>query len=182
MNITQKIISDHTLIIEYLKLFHACTQLDDNNNSLLFDNSKLFLEFLRFFNEDFHHTIEEEILFHHLLELEDICLSLDVNRLIQQHDSFKDLFSDLRYAHQHGNMSAFKEYMVTYSAIILRHIQSENALMLPLIEDYIPVKEKIFIMSKYLEMEAKKDGNRLRQYYTERKDEFKGRLQYLKAS
>lgn len=131
-----------------------------SNANLMIEGSEInemfykdVINFLRNYADKIHHKKEENILFPVALEHENTKNNPDVKILVHQHILSRELVDLMEEALIKKNRLKLVKTAREYSEIIGGHINREDEMLIPLLEEQLPEDDKREIISRFREID-----------------------------
>ena len=169
MNISNKLMEEHQLILNYIALFKRYLQQIEQDASRLDLVAMVphFIDFIRNYADRYHHAKEENILFKYMAipGVLTHCNPLPV--MLEEHDMGRELVGDLLNAIEEKNIYSAIEFGKSWASLLSDHINKEDNVLYVMAEEGLSAEHKQAIIIEYANVEVSMGGKQLDKKYTE---------------
>lgn len=167
MNVTQKLMQEHQLILKYLDLLKRYIpkiSINHLNNNFL-AKLEVFVDFIQNFADKYHHAKEENILFRHLEEPGVLIHCNPLPLMMQDHEEGRVFIRAMQKAVQTGNHASAVENATGWITVLEAHIGKEDNVLYVMAEEGLSNHQKKAILQEYEVVEVEMNGAELVRKY-----------------
>lgn len=160
MDPIEQLINEH---VHIKSMLNVLTNLVENNNedfNKSLDNLKNVMDFLSAYADRLHHGKEEEVLFFELNEIEFFQNHQIINEIEDEHDQGRSLIKEIKNTLNKINIplneqteDKLKELIWDYIDLLTQHIEKEDKILFPTIQEHLNVQLKEKISKKFLKVD-----------------------------
>ncbi|OFZ24941.1 MAG: hypothetical protein A2381_12760 [Bdellovibrionales bacterium RIFOXYB1_FULL_37_110] len=167
MNVTNKLINEHQLIIKYISLLEGyLARLDvEINRENLFLKFGDFVDFIKNYADNYHHAKEENILFKYMEQpgVLNHCNPLPV--MLNDHENGRHFVRELSQAILRNDYDNARLNAKGWAELLLEHIYKEDNILYVMAEEGLNDEQKNNITIEYKKVEKIMDGEHLEKKY-----------------
>ena len=160
MNVTQKLMDEHQLILKYIDLLAQYCDRAQAQGDVSILNSKLgtFVDFIVSFADAYHHGKEEDVLFAYLGKPGVLTHCNPVQQMLHEHDLGRKFLQGMKQAGEQAALTALVENARAYGELLSQHIQKEDRILYRMAEQSLSDQQKGEILEAYQRAEEKFGG------------------------
>lgn len=145
------LMSEHDNILEFADILEQNIEKADENWL------KKAIDFIRNYADKFHHAKEEDILFKEFLKCVDEGKAHcnPVEQMLFEHNIGRENVKKMEEGLKEKDKSKVKEGAIGYISLIREHINKENNILYPMIEDILSENVKKKMLTKFKSIEEK---------------------------
>ncbi len=140
--------------------------------------AKKFIDFVREFTDDYHHSKEENVLFTALDEPGVLSHCNPVSQMLIEHDMARNALQQICQAVEQHDFELLKSGIDSYAMILHQHIYKEDNILYPMAEQNITNDTKNLINEQYTNIEQAKNKEILWERYMLLSEQLDNRIQY----
>lgn len=173
MNITQKLMDEHQLILKYTRLLEAYIMALKENPERIELSQRLgdFISFVREYADRYHHAKEEDLLFKFMEEPGVLTHCNPLPQMTMEHDEGRKYIKGMEENLLNHNVNAALRFAWGWLQLLRDHISKEDNVLYPMAEEGISDNRKTQLADLYLEAEKKQQGAELENKYLKLFDE-----------
>lgn len=169
MNVTEKLMDEHQLILKYIDLLKRYLSVlsRDPSRSDLFSQLPQFIDFIQNYSDRYHHAKEENILFKYM-EMPGVlthCNPLPV--MLDEHDSGRSFVKQIKEAIDANDHKKMIECALGWARLLQDHINKEDNVLYLMAEEGLDEEQKKMIIKEYDLVEQSMNGIDLDHKYVE---------------
>lgn len=169
MNITQKLMDEHSLILKYVDaLEKLCNQSTDE---IVLDKGSIAIDFIINYADKYHHAKEENILFEIVQKPGVLEHCNPIPQMLHEHEQGRTLVKGMKLGISENNADLFKQNALQYCQLLSEHIHKEDHILYPMCESSIDIDSKTWIHSEYQKVEQQY-GSSFEESYTRKLNAF----------
>lgn len=163
MSVTETLMSEHQLILNYLELMERMTNHPDS--TVLLANAHYFIAFIHEFADSFHHAKEEDSLFRYLAAPNVLTHCNPIPQMLHEHNKAREWGQSMENALSQNNVTLLITAMNQYASLLREHIFKEDNILYPMAERGLSDSEKTALLNDYANTEQRLDSATIWQQY-----------------
>ena len=163
MKVTEILSNEHKNVLKSVELLEReCKKLEDGK-SIDKDFWGKIIDFVKNYNDKFHHAKEEDILFKEFNKAaEEGCVHCNpVEQMLYEHNQGRNFVKGMEQAIKNNDKEKLIENARGYCQLLQEHIFKEDNVLYPMVDEVLndDIKKEILEKFKQTEREKKKDKN-----------------------
>ncbi|MBF0443762.1 MAG: hemerythrin domain-containing protein [Oligoflexales bacterium] len=157
MDVTQKLMNEHKLIIEYLHFIQTIVRLEDTSRRDRFieQYGNRITDFIQNFADKYHHAKEENILFRYMSAPHVLTHCNPLQQMLSEHSQGREFVAGMSRSLNEKNFPLFCENALAYAILLNEHIFKEDNVLYPMAENGLTPTEKKSVNEEYEMIEMK---------------------------
>jgi hemerythrin-like domain-containing protein len=179
MEVTQKLMNEHQLILKYIDLIQNLVRMEnrDKRNSFITDHGEKLVDFIQNYADRYHHEKEENILFRILDDPEVLSHCNPVPQMLYEHEQGRECVAGMIQSLGDKDFKLFCENASAYGILLSQHIYKEDNILYPMAEQNLSEDAKRLIVRDYQAAEQRiNEPTDLNAFYDQRLGELKSQL------
>lgn len=167
MDVTQKLMNEHQLILKYTQLLegYVLALKEDPYRTELVKRLGDFISFVREYADQYHHAKEEEILFKFMEEPGVLSHCNPLPQMNYEHEEGRKYIRGMKDFLSQGDTSSALRFAWGWLQLLRDHISKEDNILYPMAEEGIQQDRKNEILKHYSETEKRLGGPELEVKY-----------------
>ena len=167
MNITQKLMDEHQLILAYTRLLEGYIMAlkEDPTRTVLSERLPDFIPFVREYADRYHHAKEEDILFKFMEKPGVLTHCNPIPQMNYEHEEGRKYIRGMLESLQQGDVNRALRFAHGWLELLREHITKEDSILYPMAEESIPESERVKISLQYENAEERLQGEMLEKKY-----------------
>lgn len=170
MNVTQKLMDEHKLILEYIRLIQTLLRTEDLNkrDNFISNSGSRIIDFIQNFADRYHHAKEENILFKYMGKPRVLSHCNPLPQMLYEHSQGRESVAGMIQSLNDKDFTLFCENALAYAILLEQHIYKEDNILYSMAEEGLTLADKEAIHEEYKAAEKKYNEKQdLPAYYTE---------------
>ncbi len=169
MNITNKLIKEHRLILKYIDLLlNYLEQLSkEESNDKRLEQLKNFVDFIQNYADKYHHAKEENILFKYMEEPGVLTHCNPLPVMMNDHQEGRNYVKHLLFAIKNNDKKIAVSNAYAWANLLRDHIGKEDNILYVMAEEGLTQNQKECIAKEYEKVEVAMNGINLEEKYLE---------------
>lgn len=174
MSVTETLMNEHQLILNYIALMERATNHPDT--AILLANGHHFIDFIHQFADNFHHAKEEDSLFRYLGVAGVLTHCNPIPQMLNEHNQARSFVQTMEDALLKNDVTGLVTAMQQYARLLKEHIFKEDNILYPMAERGLSDSAKTALLNEYADTEQRLNSaeiwQRYQHLYTELADNF----------
>lgn len=183
MNITQRLMDEHQLILAYTRLLEGYIMAikEDSTRTMLSARLPDFIPFVREFADQYHHAKEENVLFKFMEKPGVLTHCNPLPQMNHEHDEGRKYIRGMQESLQQGDVNTALRFAYGWLQLLRDHISKEDNILYPMAEEGVPQSERAELLRQYQSAEDQLNGEMLEKKYLNLFQELKTLLEQNSA-
>lgn len=179
MNITQKLMDEHQLILAYTRLLEGYIMAlkEDSTRTVLSARLPDFIPFVREYADRYHHAKEENVLFKFMEKPGVLTHCNPLPQMNYEHEEGRKYIRGMQESLQQGDVNTALRYAYGWLQLLRDHISKEDNILYPMAEEGVPQSERAELIAQYQNAEDELQGEKLEKKYQDLFQELKALLE-----
>lgn len=163
MQLIEKLMQEHHLILQYIDLFLKHTPQEDGPPEL--KAFETLVEFIKNYADAYHHHKEEDILFVELNKAGVLSHCNPVQQMLFEHQQARGYVEQMEQALQNKNWEILKANLNLYAFLLQQHIYKEDQILYPMAEQRLSETQKSTLDAAFEKAEKNLQGSEITHKY-----------------